>query len=82
MRLGVPLQQQRIEANSSAHEHGLAAVRSYNSRAVPNLGYIAQLCLPPSKLKQKEIGVVNKVLHIATNSLSLSLSPVSITLVT
>ena len=52
-------------ARGSAH-----SIREYNSRAIPTLGYLGQLSLPPSRMLQRELAAVTKVLHMATNSLS------------
>jgi len=56
------------EANESSH----LAVSEYNSKANTVLGYIGQLALPPSGLKRLEAASLNRVLHLATNSLPLN----------
>lgn len=62
----------RVTAIKQAHECVTLSVASYNSLAVSCLGYIAQLALPPANVRRLEVCALNRVLHLATNSLSLS----------
>jgi len=52
-------------------DHPKVALGEYSSKAVPTLGYIAQLALPPKGLRRFELSALTKVLRMATNSLSL-----------
>ena len=49
-----------------------AASRQYNTRAVTVTSYVAQLSLPPPNIRRIEIAAINKILHLAPNSLSLA----------
>ena len=42
----------------------------YKSRALPVLGYVAQIVNPPNSFKVTELRVANKLLRLATNSFS------------
>ena len=59
---------QRIDSIALAHEATSLSVASYNSKALPTLGYIAQLVPPPPKHRRLEVCALNRVLHLATNS--------------
>jgi hypothetical protein len=58
-------------ANAIAARHASAAVSAhlYNTRAVPVLGYLAQLAIPPETLFRAERQTVLHIFHMATNSL-------------
>ena len=58
----------RAKTIASTHAPASAAALLYNSRAVPVLGYVAQLALLPSDISTAERGVVSAILHAATNT--------------
>ena len=58
----------RAKAIASTHSPAAAAAHLYNTRAVPVMGYIAQLALLPADIGTAERGVVSALLHAATNS--------------
>ena len=62
----------RVDNISQVHENCYTSIRHYNSKALPTLGYIAQLVRPPSNFNKLERSALHRILHIATNSLSLS----------
>ena len=43
------------------------AVREYNRRAVPTLGYVAQVCAPPVRLRSSEKRMVETLFHTMSN---------------
>jgi len=53
----------------------------YNSKCLPTLLYVSQLCPPPPHLLQTELGAIHKILHLPPQtisySLAINLSPVS-----
>ena len=67
-----PLAKFREAANAIALTRSSAAisVHNYNMRAVPTLGYKAQLTLAPNRIKDIERPSVLHVMHFATNSLN------------
>ena len=62
----------RVDNITQVHENGFSSVRHYNLKALPTLGYIAQLVRPPANFSKLERSALHRILHIATNSLSLS----------
>ena len=60
----------RLRANAIAATHcpASAAAVLYNSRAVPVMGFVAQLAILPAEVSTAERGVVSALLHAATNT--------------
>ena len=58
----------RASAIASTHSPASAASHLYNTRAVPVMGYVAQLALLPTEIATAERGVVSALLHVATNT--------------
>jgi hypothetical protein len=65
------------------HVAGLPARVSaieYNTKCIPTLLYVAQLCPPPPNLKKAELGAIHKVLHLPPQSwsynMTLNIAPV------
>ena len=56
------------KAIAATHSPASAAAHSYNTRAVPVMGYVAQLALLPPEISVTERGVVSALLHVATNT--------------
>ena len=46
----------------------------YNTKCLPTLLYVSQLCPPPPHLLQTEIGAIHKVLHLPPRTISYSLA--------
>jgi len=55
-----------------AHESMFLSVAPHNTLATSTLGYIALLASRPDGLRRLEVCVSNRILHLATNSLSLA----------
>ena len=67
-----PLKKFQFRVDQIARSGDSAAVsfRQYSSKAVSVLGYVAQLVPPPDNIDSIELGAMNKVGHMATNSIS------------
>ena len=55
---------------ASSGESAAANLMQYNKKAIPVLQYPAQIFPPPPTIKQIEIAALNKVMHLATNSIT------------
>ena len=55
---------------ASSGESAAANLMQYNKKTIPVMQYPAQLFHPPPTIKHIEIAALNKVLHLATNSIS------------
>ena len=60
----------RAKAIAATHCPASAAAVLYNSRAVPVMGFVAQLAILPAEVSTAERGVVSALLHAATNLLT------------
>ena len=59
----------RVKAIADTHAASGTATLNYTRRALPVLGYVAQLTLPPETFFRAERGQVLHLWHMATNSL-------------
>ena len=55
---------------ATSGESAASNLIQYNQKAIPVMQYPAQLFQPPPTIKHIEIAALNKVLHLATNSIS------------
>ena len=64
----------QTRALSIAHSGATPAISAllYNSRALPTLGYISQLCTLPKNFRRKEVGIANSIMHLPASTLSAS----------
>jgi len=49
-----------VDSIAATHERAYMAVRSYNTRALPTLGYVAQLANPFAGLAHIEVSAMTK----------------------
>ena len=50
------------------------SANEYNTKCLPTLLYVSQLCSPPPHLLQTELGAIHKVLHLPPQTFSYSLA--------
>jgi len=60
----------RVDQIARSGDSAAVSFRQYSSKAVSVLGYVAQLIPPPANIDSIELGAMNKVGHMATNSIS------------